>query len=400
MLNNMILRKRSPANCYLSVLAAVTLTAFSPLIVRGNDPVEAHVPPSQRPPSAAAEELSRNYVRAGWRLVEGRWQRPAARISMRDLFRVSMIDDRLDIQVEPSEKLAEQFTGGRTPLIEFDESAWAWIVDPRGRVWTPDRRGAERRILARTVSDEPSPANLVLLRQVQASPEAVTLNATGFFTEGRYDVQIIQHETEGCTVLIHVTADPDDSHAKAELVEQWQGSGLFGLLEERPSVARRFVRPVLAGLGVHPLLLGPGAGDVYRVFDDIESTSAMSLEVSMLVARLADADPVLRLTAERDIASLGASAIPSLLRVDRASLSPGARVVVDRLLARQSRLSHRSVDALRDDFDFLLDVMHQPDPRVRERASARLRDRFKVEIPVDASADVIESHRIENRQSP
>ncbi len=318
---------------------------------------------------------------------------------MRDLFRVSFVDDRLDIQVEPSEKLAVQFMGGRTPLVEFDESVWAWIVDPRGRVWTPDRRGAERRILARTVSDEPSPAGLVLLRQVQAAPKAVTLNASGFFEEGRYDVQITQHDADGCTVLIHLTAEPGDPLAKPELIEQWQGSGLFGLLEERPSVARRFVRPVLAGLGTHPLLLGPGAGDVYRVFNDIESTSAMSLEVSMLVSRLADEDPVLRLTAERDIASLGASAIPALLRVDRASLSPSARVVVDRLLARQSRLSHRSVDSLRDDLDFLLDVMHQPDPRVRERARARLLDRFKIEIPHDAGYEAIEANRIENRSA-
>jgi hypothetical protein len=394
----MILPKRNRTRWYLG-LVAVVVASTSRESVRGDGPVEAHVPPAQRPPSPAAEELSRNYVRAGWRLVEGRWHRPVAKISMRDLFRVSMIDGRLDIQVEPSEELAKQFAGGRTPLIEFDESAWAWIIDPRGRIWTPDRRGAERRILARTVSDEPSPANLVSLRQVQASPESVTLNATGFFAEGRYDVQIIQHDTEGCTVLIHLTADPNDPHAKAELVEQWQGSGLLGLLEERSTVARRFVRPVLAGLGVHPLLLGPGAGDVYRVFNDIESTSAMSLEVSMLVARLADVDPVLRLTAERDIASLGASAIPALLRVDRASLSPGARVVIDRLLARQSRLSQRSIDSLRDDLDFLLDVMYQPDPRVRERASARLRDRFRIEIPVDADPDVIESNRIENRQS-
>lgn len=158
-------------------------------------------------------------------------------------------------------------------------------------------------------------------------------------------------------------------------------ANLVELRRKHPQQVGEFVIPILQQLAGEDLLL-PGAGDVYRVFDEITPDARVAAAVDVLIPDLSAPAFATRERASRELAALGPAATAAVMRLDRAELSAEAAARLDEFLERQTRRTIDNPAAARRDLAFLADCLEFDDPRIRAAARAQIEQITGEKIPL------------------
>jgi len=334
-------------------------------------------------------ELGKNYRRDGWRLVGGRWFRPALSVDLSELVRTDLNGRKISIEPNLSERVEAQLIGGRKPVVEVIGSAWCWKLDVTGRVWTTDRLSTTRMLTVTAVSDDPPPVGTVELSCVMMRPDSTVIMGRGLIDDVVHEVTILLSDTSG----FHLSVQCMSAEMRVTPVVSLQGENLFELFDGHAEEARRYVRPLFAALFNSPTALGPGAGDVYRIFSEIAPDSSTDSRVNALLDLMDSPDPAQRDAAHEQLEQLGDAAVLSLMRLDRSRFRIEVRQRVDALITRVTRFADADVTSKLNDADFLIDCQYSSDARVRKIAAEHLQKSFGILIDESMTFDVIEQHR-------
>lgn len=359
-------------------------------ILLTNDSTRAadQVPPKFRPPSAAAMELAQNYQRDGWRLVSGKWFRPALNVDLSELIVARLNGRQLIIEPNVSERVEAQLMGMRKPVVSMISSSWCWRVDVTGRMWNPDRVTTTRCLAINAVSDEPPPAETVELSSVVLRPDSTTLCARGMIDGVAHDVTILLTSQGQFQFIVQSTL----ADGKIQPIVNLQGQNLFELFDGHAEEARRYVRPIFATLFNSPTSFGAGPGDLYRIFSEIMPDQSIDGRINALIDLMDSPDPAQRNAAHEQLEQIGDAAVLSLLRMDRSRLRLEVRQRVTELIDQATRFTSEDDVGLLNNPDFLIDCQYSSDPRVRQAAAKKL-EAFGVFITDSMTFSELEAQR-------
>lgn len=292
-------------------------------------------------------------------MVRGQWLKPAGQLRLGELVEAKLDGPTLSVRLAPTDEWQPRLLSGRRLLVERLPSLDLWQVF----IHYPNPR-AEK---------VPEAATLVLLAVDESPPPTdaaprltrVSLTAAGTIIRGvgRFEGNAVRVEYRSSTVdgTCGLTLAFEDGRGTS-----LSGSGVIELLEQNPIVVRQFLDPVLTELsGNH--LLRPRAGDVYRVFTEIDATPEEIARVRQILPALNARDRDVRDAASAALDRLGPPAVLALLRMDRNAFSPEQSVRVDDFLARNS-LGRIDPRAARGDLPFLRYAVEDQDKRVRDAA--------------------------------
>lgn len=347
-----------------------------------------YVPPRNRAPSPAARALSQNYQRDGWRLVGGRWFRPALTVDLSELIVARLVGRELVIEPNISQRVEEQLVGLRKPVVDMIGSTWCWRVDVTGRLWNPDRVTTTRSLAISAVSDEPPPAETVELSSLILRPDSTTLCARGLIDGVVQDVTILLTPSG----QFHFIVQSETTDGKIAAIINLEGQNLFELFNGHAEEARRYVRPIFETLFNSPTSFGAGPGDLYRIFSEITPDSSTDMQVHALIDLMDSPDLSQREAAHQQLEQLGDAGVLSLLRMDRSRLRLEARQRVSELIDQATRFPGEDDAALLNNPDFLIDCQYAPDPRVRNLAARRL-ESLGILIDDSMTFDELEAQR-------
>lgn len=308
--------------------------------------------------------------REGFRLLDGRWVRPAGTFAPHEIVDAALVRGRLEVAFAPSADWRTRLRHGRRVVGERsdlpDRPLWHLLVVP-GRS-LPVAEEATTVVLIAAEDPAPAAANTAdvppRLLAVSFTADDVRLRGVGRF--------------EGATATVEYRAKADG--AAPRLTVQLQGKGgldvngkdLLELIAANPQAVRQFLRPLLAELSGNDLLR-PRPGDFYRAFDAIEPTADELSALAALLPPLNADDPADRDRAARRLDTLGPGGVLAAMRLDydRLTLEQAARL--REYVARHS-LGEIDPAVARSDVHFLREAAQDSDPRVREAARERLEE--------------------------
>ncbi len=299
------------------------------------------------------------YVRPGWRLVDGGWAKPQAKLALGELFQ--LVEERgvHRLVAQPAARVEPMLTNWRTSVVEIEGSDYAWKLSAVGRTWDDRKADGTQHLQLTAATDDALADGAVRLTKVDITPAQSAVQAA------------VVENGEGTSILIVFSRDFTEL-ALAPLGESKtnrivRAANARELLRERSAEARQYLVPVMRLLSGNANVLQPSAGDVYRVFTDLPVDADAVETIKLLLPDLADRDPAVRERGTRELASLGRRGVQAAMRVDRDTLAPEA---ADRIQAfiRSNTNDTRSADALIADDAFLIDCLADPDSGVRSRA--------------------------------
>jgi hypothetical protein len=342
--------------------------------------------------TCASLVLAQPIPRPGHKLVAGRWTKPLAQATWKDVLTIQQVGRQHRFDIEPTAQLAQLARGSRTVLIELEGSRYGWQFDMLSRVWNQDRTKAVNfgRLIA--VSEESPVPALLEMRAVVIKPEETQLLAQRVETTGQLTNITLTQSLVACTFSVgrEPLLDPDGNVVEPGYAMQLSAADLWALTRTnaRRNI-REFLAPALRQMGDR-LILTPGPGDVYRAFDDIEPLADAKSQTQSLVADLKQPDASLRDRATGLLTTNATQTVPVLLRMDRQAQPDDIRLLLDRTIDQSTRYPNESPADLRSNRDFLIESLRFPDREVRQRAARILRSQFQIEAPVDPTDDEID----------
>jgi len=319
----------------------------------------------REPTTKMSDVLKSKYIRPGWRLVDGGWTKPQAKLALSEL--VQLVDERgvHRLIAQPGSRVEPMLTNWRTSVVEIDQSDYAWKLSCTGRVWDDRKADGTQHLQLIAATDDALADMTIRLTKIEITP-------------GQSAVQAAVVEPDGSATSILVVFSRDFTElALAPLGESKtnriaRASSAREMLREQPADARTYLVPVMRLLAGHANVLQPAAGDVYRVFPDLPVEPRYVETIQKLLPDLADRDPAIRQRASRELASLGRRGVQAAMRIDPETLAPEAS---DRIKAFIQSNTHdtRAPAALVADDSFLVDCLADPDQAVRNRAQQLLK---------------------------
>ena len=343
-----------------SAIALVALTLCTGArFAHADEPAQAY--------SNAAKTLASNYVRPGWRLVDGKWVRPQHTFHVDDLVRLVEEDGRHRVVVVNGSRAEPLLKNWRTALVELHDSAYAWKLSALGRVWDDARTDTTQHLQLTAATDHATADQNLRLTKIDISPQQQVIQAVIAATDDQGRIEPISFILVLGRDFAEATVSGFNAPQPRVLI---RSTSLRQLLIDHPKDARESAVPVLKLLtadGENPLM--PLAGDVYRVFSDLPVDTQMNALIIALVKDLSSSEPRTRARASLELASLGRLGVRAAMQFDTTHLPPEA---ADRIAAFVAQNTHdpRPVDVLRQDSAFLYDCMSDPDPAVRAAAGA------------------------------
>jgi hypothetical protein len=304
------------------------------------------------------------YIRPGWRLVDGGWVKPEARISLSELVHIVEEDGQFRLIAQTSSRVEPSLRNWRVSVVEIEDSDYVWKLSCVGRRWDDRRAEGTQHLQLIAATDDAMADGRVRLTKIEITPQRSIIQAAVVEADGAKSILVVL--AHGMTEL----AIAPLGHAKTDAI--FRAASVRELLFNHPEQARNYLLPVMQRLSNEKDILLPPAGDVYRVFADLPVDDLITQTVARILPDLSDIDPVVRERASRELASLGRRGVQSAMRIDRTRLPPEAADRIGALIARQSH-DTRPVEKLLGDDVFLLDCTADPDPNVRARATALLK---------------------------
>ena len=368
----------SPDRWSVSRAAAFAVTLF----VIACPPARAQSPTAQ--PGA--------HVRPGWYLVNGIWLRPSGASAWSDLIRFTYRDGRLATEITITGAARPLLQGGRHVAVEVGPSKDMFLVNGgefRGRVaggvlggtkLIPQGKYLQALALPTQHDDPQAPMRVTSVSVREARVELV---GEGFARGAAFRVTFASDQGGEEVALIVESTGADAAEPGAHITAATLGD----LVAAEPRAARLYLASLLRRLcGRDPLL--PGPADVYRAFPQIEPDPRAVEALRALLPELDHRDPRRREDAMRQLEALGPAGACAALRVPQDDLTPQQRLALRQFLRAQSRLADTMADpaVVHADPLFLADCLHDPDPRVRAAAKARLEQRLGRAIQFDPDA--------------
>lgn len=304
------------------------------------------------------------YIRPGWRLVDGGWVKPQAKVALSELFSVVTENDTHILQARPATRIEPMLRNWRTSVVELEGSDYAWKMSCAGRQWDAFRSEATQHLQLVAVTDDALADTKLRLTLVRVTPHQSIIQAA-----------VIDPDKQPRSILLMLSRDTVElavaplGEARTDLI--FRARTTRELLRDHPDEARAYLVPMLQRLAGGTSLLEPAAGDVYRVFSDLQPDPLVLETVRKIIPDLSNRDPKVRDRASRELASLKRQGVLAAMRIDRDSLPPEA---ADRLAGLITTHTHdpRTPEQLLGDDVFLTDCLADPDPRVRTRAKQLL----------------------------
>ncbi len=349
----------------LVLLCAVAVRAEPP----STQPAVRQAIAKRKPYSNGARQLARNYIRPGWRLVDGMWAKPQAKFPLVDLVRLVEENGRHAIVAQPSARVEPMLKNWRTSLIEIAESDFAWKLSSAGRLWNDTHSAGTQHLQLIAVLDDASADQTYRLTKLEVTPTQQVVQA------------VIAEDNEPLSVIIVFGQDFTEATISKFNAKQprvlMRSATARKLMVDHPIETRNYVVPALRLLnhGVNPL--APAAGDVYRAFTGLPVDDELSQTIVKLAPDLASREPSIRDRASRELASLSRRGVQAAMQLDATKLPLEA---ADRIAAfvQQNTLDERDPAALRADSGFLLDCLTDPDPNVKAAAGKLVSHRGSV----------------------
>lgn len=173
--------------------------------------------------------------------------------------------------------------------------------------------------------------------------------------------------TEGVELEIYL----QENSEMTQQVLDTKGPSLEAIRAEHQLEVDELLAPILQKLA-QKNVLGPGAGDVYRLFDRIPADAAVAHRLQELLPRM-DSDSVRqRQQATDELKKLGRPGVLAAMRQDASTLSPEQRSRLNRFIISQRRLEIANVEQARKELGLLLACLEDEDPAVRVQAKQNI----------------------------
>jgi hypothetical protein len=284
-------------------------------------------------------------------------------------------------------------------------------TEARGRVTIPDMPGLTTVHVLRRPQDWPEQAPhpfQFIHRDMPRGELLMTLTSVfsgpGFMNVSR-DVQTPQQIKSVQLIQTFRTGDPftapteDPVRLYVQAFENETGQRLIDLMltaesfetlrQKHPQEVAEYLEPIFRDLGADAVLaVDPRAA--WQVFADRFMPGAeLSSQIETVVAQLDAETFQQREAASEALERMGQPAALVLMQMDRARLSPEQNSRIDAFLTPYRPLSPEDKQRLRDNTDFLLNMLLMEDRQLRQAAFDRLRalhgEAFEFEI--DAAAE-------------
>lgn len=321
--------------------------------------------PANRPKpqiSTAARQRVKNFTRPGWFVVDGHFIQPQAELSAGDLFSFAEAGDHFSLIARPSQRAEAVMTNYRTAVVKLAGSDFAWKLSCPGRIWNDAHDGGTQNLLLQAVTEGQRVGGDFRLAGVEITPFQQSASAV-FADNG----QGVQSTVVFGRDFIELTVGVPGAQPKVLV----RSTSPRQLLADRPTEVRRYLVPLLQLIDHGENPLGPGAGDVYRVFSDLPIDQDADKALAAILPGLSDPEPAVRQRASGALRDLGRRGVQAAMRLDRSKLSPEAADRLDAWIAEASR-DDRPVDVLLKDPNFILDCLRDADPNVRRAAGAKV----------------------------
>jgi hypothetical protein len=316
--------------------------------------------------SNAAKILAGNYVRPGWRLVDGKWVRPQAKFHIDDLVRLVEEEGRHRVVSLQSPRVEPLIKNWRTVLIELADSNYAWKMSAPGRLWDDARIDTTQHFQLIAATDQATANQNLRLTKIDITPQQQIIQAViaSIDDQGRPEpisfIVVLGRDFAEATI-----SGFNAQHPRVLI----RSTSLRQLLIDHPKDARESAVPVLKLLssnGENPLM--PLAGDVYRAFNTLSASEETTRLIRALVKDLSASDFVTRTRASRELASLGRRGVQAAMQFNTTHIPPEAAERIAFFIAQNTH-DARPADVLLKDSAFLYDCMTDPDPAVRTAAA-------------------------------
>ncbi len=300
-------------------------------------------------------------------------------LRLEDVVEISNLQGQLRVAIHPPPAVLELAEAGRLVILEIGGSDGLWTI---GRtVPETDKPNAHPDsvwTLSRIDYDQRPPAN----------PDA----AAGAADDGFWHVSVsvsaagVSIQTDlNAGASIRYAQDAKSARLSVALPNaplNLDAPTLGQLFARHPEELSRYLAPLLRRLCGQDLL-GPGAADVYAVFDQLQPDAAVVLKLQKALEDIESTDAEARAAAGRELSALGSPGVLAALRLPADALSAEQRISVTSLIAQHRHQPALDPAAARKDAIFLAQCLTFPDPLARKAAKEALEKLLNRPINID-----------------
>ncbi len=314
--------------------------------------------------SAVSPAIKSKYLRPGWRLVDGGWVKPQAKVALTELVRVVDEDGVHRLIAQPATRIEPMLRNWRTSVIEIDDSDYAWKLSCTGRTWDERRADGTQHLQLVAATDDAMADSSIRLTKIDITPQQASVQAAVVDADGKARAILLVLSQNAVELAIAPLGQ-----AKTDRI--FRAPSVREMLRDHPADAKAYLVPLMQRLAADASVLQPAAGDVYRVFDDLTVDPLVMQTVAKIVPDLSDRDVSVRNRASKELSSLGRTGVQAAMKIDRAKLPPEAQDRIAQFITMNTHDPRDTGKLLADD-DFLTDCLADPDPNVRNRAASIL----------------------------
>ncbi len=150
-------------------------------------------------------------------------------------------------------------------------------------------------------------------------------------------------------------------------------SNFSQLRRRHPREIRTYLGPILQDLRAEHLLQDNDIQVAWQVLGpEIEPDLKLSAKLKSIVEKLSSDDFSIRAKTEDELAALGPPAASALSRWDLSTLPADPRTSIESFIRSQQKIGMQQVNVLRNNPDFLLDLLSTDDPAILKAAQSRI----------------------------
>ncbi len=295
-------------------------------------------------------------------------------VHLEDVAEISNMDGALRVLVHPPAEVLNIVETGRLVILDIERTEGLWTIS---RTLPEQEKGA------------PPPEPTWTLSRYDHDQRTVE----GGFWEVHLIVAsttiTVQSECNNGNI-VRYTQDPKSARLLVTQAGQpgvdTEATSLIALQKKSGDSLAVYLGPMLRRLTGEDLL-GPGAADVYRVFDEIKPAPAAVTQLEKTLDELESPEDAARTAATNRLLASGPAGVLAGLRMNQENLGAQQRINLAALIGRHRHLPTLDPTAAKHDPAFLAECLVFDDSEVRKAAKRAMEGQLghPIEIDLDGS---------------